>query len=1074
MKFVSLHHHTSHSHGDGHGLPSDHAARVKELGMAGFALTEHGNTSSHVQHEQACLELGLKPLFGLEAYVSQPGERRKFHQTILAENEEGYRNLCHLTSESWEDFHQFPTVHPSQLFDPEATKGLIILSGCADSMLSCAIAGGKGFGDPLTEEEIDNLTEDEVRLRTARGAKVAKKFQDTFGDRYFIEVQPFHGYFRTRFLNRVLVEIAETLGIPIVGTADVHYPHEADWQVQRLSNAIRWHRTVEELAEGRDYAASPCTLPESDEEYLSWLTTAGLSREQAEVALDNTQVIFERCSVTLPKTPPVRYSESDGTSEHAAALLRNAIADGISWRIDSNPRFAERWERDRQLYAERIRKELSTILPKDFADYFLVNQQVISWAKDNGVAVGPGRGSAASSLVCYLLRITEIDPMEFPEMVFERFLDPSRSDDPDIDTDYADEDRYKVFEFMRGVYGVSNVGNLGNFNRYRGKSAVKAAGKALKVPIPEVEAFAEMITETPFGDPREFNTIEDAEEAFPEAKKIMEKHPELRLAREIEGDMSNLGIHAAGMVVSNLPISDTCSIYKRTKSNGDESEVIAYDKRDAGYLRMLKLDCLGLKTMQIVSDTIEMVDSPDLTLETLYALPFTDEKTLKAFGEDDLTGIFQFEGRTTRGIVKDIYLGKDKYPDFRNLADINALSRPGSLTSGMTGRYVKVENGDDVQKIHPAVDEVLSQTNGCLVYQEQVMKIGKVFGGLADDEIGRLRKIIGAKQMGGAFESFWEKFKSGAERLHGAPEALSRQVWDFMAASASYLFNVSHAISYAAVAYWTMYLKVHYPAEFYVASLRSASKKGKVKGKADPELLLLKDAVQHGLTVSPPHPATSGFSWTVSEDRTGVMAGFTQIDGIGQTVGRALTENQSESCTWDDHVSNVKGFGAKAKEKAEALASKPDPFDIDLTSSAILTVERKIFENETDLGQPDCSGATIPSKDGQPVAFLGHVVSVKIIDVIGEMRQRENMTTEEVKSTLKNPELATKAKIVCADLSSTEVHVNISRFNYPMMKDEIAEIDPKKVFLVHATGTAANYVGPAVQADTITAIEMED
>ena len=1086
MHFVNLHGHSSFSTQDGHGLPQHHVKRAKELGMKALALTEHGTVSSHVQLEKAALKEGIKPIFGVEAYVSPPKIKRKFHQTILAMNAEGYRSLSRLVTRSYENHHYFPTVDPEWLLDPDQTEGLIVMSGCADSWLSCTLAGGKSLGEALTEEEIANLSDEDLAERREEALALVKRFKRVYGDRYYLEVQPFHNYFRTVFLNQQIAWLSEQSGVPLVGTADVHYPHKGDWEVQRLVNAMGWGTTVETLAKQRDYEASPCTFPESDREYASWLIKTGLDKAKVKEAIVNSGKIADRCNVSLPKTPPVRYSESDGTDEMAQWLLKKAIADGIRFRSETNENFKARFENNKKDYAKRIRKELDTILPKGFSDYFLINQEIIGWAKDNGIAVGPGRGSAASSLICYLLRLTEIDPMEYPMMVFERFLDPSRDDDPDIDTDYADERRNEVFEFARSVYGNDHVGNIANFSRYRGRSATEGVAKAMNVPSWVVSDFNDLIADTPFGDPREFDTVEDTEEAFPEAKEIMEKYPELRLARRVEGDMRTLGIHAAGMVISNRPISETCAIYKKTKTNGDETEVIAYDKRDAAYLKMLKLDCLGLKTMQIISDVLDMV--PDLSLNDLYSLPFDDEKVLKGFADDNLTGIFQFEGRTTRGIVKDIFEGTDKIPDFMTLADINALSRPGSLISGMTGRYVKVERGDKPKKIHPVVDAILGGTNGCLVYQEQVMKIGRDFGGLADSEIGRLRKIIGAKEMGGAFEAFWIKFRDGAVREHGVSERLAREVWDYMAASASYLFNVSHSISYAAVAYWCMYLKTYYPAEFYAASLRSAAKRGKTKGKADPQLLLLQDAVVSGLTVSPPNPASSGVTWAPSPDRTGVVAGFTQIPGVGAKVAKGLMETKKRLeeradanphewaglLTWDSYVKETPGFGPKAAQKAEDMAREPDPFDINLTNSAISTIIDLIEQGNAPLDMPNATSDTIPDQDGEEVVYLGHVVAVKLIDVIGEMRSRENLSTEEVLAKLDRPELATKAKIICSDARSAEVHVNVSRYEFPRLRDEIAEIKPDEIFCVLAEGKAANYTGPSVQARSITAIRLEE
>lgn len=1077
MKFINLHGHTSFSYGDGHKLPKDHVQRVKELGMDALAITEHGNVSSHVQLEKAAKEAEIKPIYGVEGYVAKPDTREKFHQTILAMNSNGYRQLNRLVTDSYENFFYYPTIFPETLLNRDLTSDLIVLSGCADSWLSCLIAGGKSLGPRLVDNEVAG-TKEELEERKSKALELAKRFRSVYGDRYYLEVQLFDNYERTKYLNQVIEWISDETGIPVVATADVHYPHPDDWEIQRLSNAIAWNVPVETLEASRDYAAGLCAYPLSDKEVAQRLLATGLRKDTVKSAILNTRAIADRCNVVLPKTSPVRYSESDGTEENARKILKKKIAEGIKMRCETSPVFAEHFHEHKAEYKARLKKELDVILTKDgFSDYFLVNWQVIGWAKDNGIVVGPGRGSAASSLVCYLLRITEVNPMEFPQMVFERFLDPGRDDEPDIDTDYADDRRNEVFDFAREVYGHRNVGNIGNFSRYRGKTAIKATGKAYKIPIKPTHDFADLIGTPPFGDPREFDSAEDTARGFDEAKEIAEKYPELKLAYRLEGNMSTLGIHAAGMVISNTPISDTCAIYKRTKSNGDEAEVIAFDKRDASYLQMLKLDCLGLKTMTIVSDVIRLVDG--LTLEDLYNLPRDDEKVLKAFGDDDLTGIFQFEGRATRGIVKDIFLGKDKIPTFMHLADINALSRPGSLSSGMTRQYIDVENGKPRKSIHPVVDSVLSETNGCLVYQEQVMRIGKEFGGLDDSEVGRLRKIIGAKQAGGAFEAFWEKFKTGAMENHGATEVKAREVWEYMAASASYLFNVSHAISYALVAYWTMYLKVYHPAEFFVASLRSAAKKGKQKDKADPQLLLLQDAVEHGLTVNPPSPSESGISWQPNRERTGLVAGFTQIPRIGMKVAVNMLAEQEKASpsdlgSWVFYSERVRGFGDKAVKAAEEMAENPDPFDIHLTNQAIVTVVNAIENGSVDLNMPNATSATIPKMQGDFVTYLGHVVAVKIIDYIAEVRQREGLTHEEVLDTIRSPELSTKAKIICSDLGGTEVHVNVSRFNYPKLAKEISEIGATdNPFVVWVEGTADASFGPSIQADQIVSIEME-
>lgn len=1060
MKFVSLHGHTSFSTGDAHGTPAQHVERVKELGMTALALTEHGNTSSHVQLEQAAHKAGIKPIFGCELYVAPPETKAKFHLTVLAMNENGYRQLNRLVTRSYaEGFHQRPTVHTDWLFDKEETSDLIVLSGCADSWLSCTLLGGKSLGDKR-DTVTSEAYSDAVQLCT--------RFTDCYGDRFYLEVQRFTNYDRTCELNKAVQRLSADLDIPLVATADVHTMKPEEHIVQKTLNAIGWHQQVANIE--RDYSLDPCAYPLSDREIAADLVKTGLTKRNAAAAVLNTAKVADRCNVTLPKTAPVKIKPA---VENADKALVDAVKAGIAYRM-SNPAFARRYGENKQEYGARLRKELKVIIGKGFSDYFLINQQIIGWAKDSGIVTGPGRGSAASSLVCYLLRITEVDPMQFPDMVFERFLDPGREDDPDIDTDYQKDRRHEVFSYARSIYGMENVGNIANFSRFRGKTAIKDTAKAYGIHPWIAEDYAELIKDAPFGDPREFDTVEDTAEAFAEAKKILDDNPELKVAFDIEGNMKTLGIHAAGMVISNRPISDTCAIYSRKKTNGEHTEVIAYDKRDAAYLNMLKLDCLGLSTMKIVADIIDMV--PELTLEKLYNLELDDDKVLQGFADDDLVGVFQFEGRATRSIVKRIFNGTDKVPTFMTLSDINALSRPGSLSSGMTDKYIAVERGAKAEKIHPVVDEILAGTNGCLVYQEQVMKIGQLYGGLDNTEIGRLRKIIGAKQAGGAFEAFWVKFRDGAKKLHNAPESKSREIWDYMAASASYLFNVAHAISYALVAYWTMYLKVYHPAAFFTACLRHASDQGAQKGGANPMIVMLQDALRHNVTISPPHSKLSGITWKLNKDGTGAIAGFTQIDGVGESTARRMIEiRQIEQIkNFYDFTKHKIRFGVKAADRATAMARSADPFHANLSSSIVTSINDYLFENPDEgLSPATDSVATMFDKDGEYISIIGHVVAVKIIDVIDQECKRNSKTREEVLGEMSNPELDKKAKLICVDKSGSELHINVSRFQYPTLQSEIHELTGDGIYAVYAYGKASNDFGPAVSAMQLTAIECE-
>lgn len=1063
MDFVSLHGHTSFSFGDGHGTPEEHVKRVKELGMSALAVTEHGNVSSHVQLEKACKKHGIKPIFGVEAYVAPPNEKHKFHQTILAMTQQGYRQLNELVTRSYhEGFYFKPTMHPEWLLDRKLTSDLIVFSGCADSWLSCTLAGGKSVTDVPRLDNLANPTEADKQMYLSRyplGVELAKRFQECYSDRYYIELQPFSFYMRTRVLNSMNVRIGKELGIPLVATSDVHYPLPSDWETQVYLNAIAWNQTPSKLTERRNYERDPQAYPRSEKELYSRLVAAAVPPAVAREAIMITPRIAERCSVTLPKNDPIRF-QTGWTDEQAEVRLIKELQNGLLRRVSQSETFTTHYKENKQAYINRIKKEFAVIKEKGFCDYFLINQDVINWAKKEGIVVGPARGSAAGSLVCYLLGITEINPMMFPQMLFERFLDPGREDAPDIDTDYEDAKRDKVFEYARSRYGNENVGNIGNFSRYRGKMAIKDVARVSGVRIDVADKYNSYIEQLPFGDPREFETAKIAAENFEEAQAIITAHPGLEKAFEIEGDMKTLSIHAAGMVLSNKPIKETCALYHSTKSSGVDTEVIAFDKRDAAYLNLLKLDCLGLSTLTLISKAIE--GAPDFTIDDLYNLPLDNVTVLKSFASDDLNGIFQFEGRSTRAIVNQLFWDRpDAYPDINQLADINALSRPGALSSGMTAEYIRVARGAEPRSYHPVVDKILGSTNGCLVYQEQVMQIGKEFGGLSDHEIGRLRKIIGSKQSGGAFDEFKAKFVSGAKEQWGASETLALEIWDYMAASSGYLFNVAHAVSYAVIAYWTMYLKRNYPASFYAGALTIASQKGKVKGKIDPVRPILLDAKAHNIDILPPHPAYSGYTWSALE--RSVRAGFLQLPKVGPKIAKAMRDALNSSpdvASWERYMYEVKGFGKKTVEAIHTwLDDNVDPFGVEFDENLYQIVTEKINNWELDL-----PALTLDSKNLN--AQLGNQLVTTILRVEG--LKRIFVDTDGMDS----PHLNLKAKLTCITSKGKEVAVNISRYQYRSLAKELKYYDDSKEFLIHVTGTTSFEYGLAIQGKDLTLVQL--
>lgn len=779
IRFVSLHHHTTFSNGDGHGPPMEHAERAHALGMTALGNTEHGNVSAHVQHEIACRNFGLKPIFGIEAYSSPINVRSKNHQTILAMNDEGYESLNRLVTQSYKDFYQYPTVTWENL--KRNNRGLIVTTGCASSLTSCKLLGGKSYGP-----ERDDFTNEQFRSVL----RVVRLYQKVFGDRYYLEVQRFPGLPRVCTINQALSRISDITGIPLLATADVHYCHASQTEIQQALHAAHRGSNFEKIGADWEYDI-PLTLPESDEEILQDLIDTGLSESDAQSAIDNTAVVASLCSVTLPKSRPLVFPIPYGISTDRETYFNEEIAAGIEYRASYGKLC------DGPEYQERISHELGVMsLRPEFIDYFLFLSDLICWAKDQGIAVGPGRGSAAASLVCYLLRITEVDPMTVPTMVFERFMDPSRTDLPDIDIDIDDEDRWRLVEYLRKKYGNGNVGNVANIIRYRGKTAIDAVGMIYpNIPKSMLKPLKERIGDRVETDERVDDSVLDAIERYgdvPEIAELLDRFPQVaQIATAFEGNVKTYGTHAAGYVVSSEPITNTCALYEKSVGSGaKERKVISvpYDKRDSEYLGMMKADLLGLSTMGMLSrviDTVNKLTPNTIDLADVYAMDYDDPEILKGFSDDDLVGIFQFEGGTTRNVCKLV-----RPTSILDLSDINALARPGPLFSGAVSRYVEAKDLGDYDRIHPLYDQHVEATYGELVYQEQIMKVLRDLAGFDTVKVLRVRKIIGKKLGEHQFAELWEDFANGCA-ANGIDKTTAWRVWGTITTAAGYAFCVT-------------------------------------------------------------------------------------------------------------------------------------------------------------------------------------------------------------------------------------------------------------------------------------------
>jgi DNA polymerase-3 subunit alpha len=694
----------------------------------------------------------------------------------------------------------------------------------------------------------------------------------------------------------------------------------------------------------------------------------------------------------------------------------------------------------RKEYSDRVKYEVGLIADKDFVDYFITLAKVLMTAKDRGVAIGPARGSSAASLVCYLLRLTEIDPMEYPLMLFERFIDPNRFDLPDIDTDIEDDRRDEVRQIMIEMFGADRVGNIGTFTRYRGKNSLEDVGRVYSIPKAKIEAVKEFVVERSGGDARFDASLEDTVEMFPEVKEIFDEYPDLYRSLELEGNFKTFGVHAAGLVVGAEPLWKYVATYSKSHVGHDDKtvEVLSVDKYDGEHLGLLKLDALGLTTMGMIARALRMLN---MSLEELYDIPMDDPATMEAFRVADLTGIFQFEGRTMRMVTEQM-----KPTKFMDLAALNALARPGPMHGGSTGEYLLVRDGrKEAVELHPIISKICEATEGQIIYQEQILQITREVGRFPWTHASKIRKIISSKAGESAFNAMWGDFKKGAAE-GGIDEATAREIWKRMATAGTYAFNIAHCISYSMLGVWAMWLKVHHPEVFYAAQLH------KLEGNADKRTLLMRDMQSakfgRNLKIMPPAPGESDLSWIPVEG--GVRAGFLQIPGIGLKTAKLVQEfdDQVGITEWKDLLA-VKGIGPGTIKKIEEFASDPDPFNIAKMTNDIAEIKAAIKSGDlAGLPMPKATSADVPYDGvrwGATMVALLRSTNLQDIYEYHRSKTGEELLPENVKGG--HPELSAQMGLYMEDEDGL-LTVKVDRFLYPQYEKELWNAKPGKSYIV--------------------------
>lgn len=970
MRFVSLHHHSTFSFLDGFQMPEAHVRRATEINMPAIVMTEHGNIFSHVKLEAAAKKEGVKPLFGCEFYVGRTDKERrtqkKNHITVIAKDAEGYQNLLTLVTRSWaEGFYHEPTVDWDWLVEHQ--RGLVVLSGCSGSALFTALVGGK------------HVPEEEASYR--RGLRVARWMSERFDD-FFIEVQAFPELEKTCQANPMLAQIARVIRRPLVATLDCHYTIPEEAEVQKVLHGVRpgEKRTVEELEQSWGYDVPLCP-PLTDKDIYLRLRNTGLTDEQAWQAIISTEEIADECTVELPRLPHVDFPLPDGY-DSARDLWRDWLREG--WRYRGCHELPKP-ERDR--YKAQLKKEMEVIEAKGYENYFLIVADTIKFMKDEQIPIGPARGSSAASLACYLLRITEVNPMKYEYLVFERFIDWSREDMPDVDIDVATYGRPIVRRYLEEKYGEGCVNNIGTFTKYTSKNSLVDAGRVHDVPKKDIEKVKELLLERSSGDLRASATIEDTVNQFDQAYDVFTRFPELQSAMDLEGNVRGFGVHAAGLVVSREPITNICAMLEKEvpKGSGQIIQAISMDMKDAERQGMEKLDLLSLGTMDVIAEAMHLLD---MTVEDLYAIPLDDEEVYEGFRDNDVVGIFQFDGKITRTVN-----GVIKPENFDEVALIIAIARPGPLHNGAVDGFVEVKYGDAAEResIHPALDRITEGTNYQIILQEQIIRIVREIGNFDWTGAAEIRKIIAKKKGEQEFNRKWEDFLKGALTLHEREpemppmeEEVAKEIWMMCITSGAYAFNAAHAWSYGMISFWCMWLKTHHPAEFYAASLAKTEDDEK-------QAALRRDAVNHGIDVLPPS-VDSEATWTPDGTGSAVRAGWKEIPGIGAKNAEKIAAGVREKGGIKSFAEliDIPGIGPKKIETIEEFCNQEDPFQIYKLDEQIESVTEQIEEGELgDLPAPTHGAKEIlEAGSNERFVFLGQPTHRNLRDLFEKNQKK--------------------------------------------------------------------------------------
>lgn len=889
--FIHLHSHSEYSILDGALKSSSLVEAAYENNMPAVALTDHGNIFGAVSFFRQAKERKIKPILGCEVYVAprsrtdkSPDSKRPhhFHLILLVKDEKGYENLCQLITKSYlEGFYYRPRIDKQLL--AQYGEGFIGLSGCLKGEISHYLS----FGLEDKAEE------------------AALEYSSFFSDGdFYIELQD-HGLPEQKEVTPQLVRLAKKLSLPLVVTNDVHYRNKEDAESHDVLLCIQTNKKVTDQDRIR-FGSSEFYFKSTDE-------MGELFKEVPE-AIENTNKIAAKCNFNFPSSGYFLPNFEGPKEKLLSEYFEEIVKEGFQERLESlEPRINKGELPSLQEYEKRLKREVELVKEMNFEGYFLIVWDIIRNARSKDIPVGPGRGSAAGSLLAYSLGITDLDPLEY-DLLFERFLNPERISLPDIDIDFCGRRRDEVITYVTQKFGRDKVCQIITFGTMAARQVVRDVGRALEVPLPEVDRIAKMIPS--FGPEA---TIEGALNNIPQLREMRDQNTKiahlLAVAQILEGQVRHPSIHAAGIVITPKPLVEFVPLYQSAK--GEITTQFAM--QDIESIGLLKMDLLGLRNLTVILDTVELVEKDSGQRIDLDSIPLDDKETFKVFQSGNTDGVFQFESPGMKDLLRNF-----KPETFRDLIALNALYRPGPLKSGMTDEFIKSKNHpDQITYEFPELKPILEETKGIIVYQEQVMKIATELAGFSMAEADILRKAMGKKKAS-VMKAQKQRFIQGAKE-RGITQARANKIFEQIKYFAGYGFNKSHSAAYAYLAYRTAYLKAHFPVCFMAALLTSEAE----RGATSQVVKYINECKEMDIEILPPDINESDINFTVLKEE--IRFGLSAIKNVGGGAVRAVL---------------------RAREKRGKFSS---PFDI-FQEVDPREVNRKVIESLIKAGALDSLG----------------------------------------------------------------------------------------------------------------------